>query len=199
MNKISSIYLVCLCLIQESFASASFVIDTTDSYTTIQRGSSFRLLDPENIIREGSSKRSRENSASISPSDRHRPSQKRDCSIPRPAGTRFEFSDAHKNTFRQKGISDLQITRIELLQTALFRSPHGDRFDPRSYLSQDELDTIYAKLDSEELRSLIFTLKSLYDKKIPLSGMSPNTIYTPAARLSSPTLPGKKEKKSLQN
>lgn len=180
-------------MIQNGFASASAAIDQGD-FTSPRRGSSFNaLLDPETTLREGSLKRSRGNSESIFPSEDRKLPQRRDRESPQSRSTSippqhaapvFEFSDDHKNTLRHCGISDTHIKRIELLQTIFFRSPHGNRFDPRSYLSKAEFKTICAKLNSEEARLLVLTLKSLYDKKIPLSGMSPNTIYTPAARLS---------------
>ncbi len=173
-------------LIQNGFASASAEIDDQVDFCSPRRGSSFKaLLDPETNIRDGSLKRSRGESEFTSPSeDRHLPQRRSTNLSPQHAAPMFEFSDDHKDTLRQCGLSDLQITRIEFLQTIFFRSPHGDRFDPRSYLSKDEFETIYTQLNSKETRSLVFTLKSLYDRKIPLSAMDPNTIYTPAARLS---------------
>lgn len=196
MNKFLLICLVCVCLIQDGFSAASTVVED-DFCSPIRRGSSLRglisFVPDLSTIREGSLKRLRKEGSPISPSDRRTPT-KRDESIPRAAGTSFEFTDTHKDTLRRCGISDLQINRIELLQTISFRSPHGHRFEPRSYLSEAELDTIYKKLDSEEVRELVRIVKSLYDKKIPLSAISPNTVYTPAARLSCSGSDGPKAK-----
>ena len=190
MQKILLMYLTGICLFQDVFAATVTVADPVDYYSphgrsSARRSLSFSAHDAERIIaREGSVKRSRENADEpISPSGSPLALKRRE-SIPRPAGTIFEFTDAHKDALRRCGILDLQINRIELLQTIFFRSPHGDRFDPQSYLSESELDAIYTKLDSEEVRELVRVIKSLYDKKIPLSAISPNTVYTPAARLS---------------
>lgn len=185
MNKFLSLFLVWACVIQDGLSAASIDVYDQDTSSPLRRSSSLKyelslVGDSERTLREGASKRPREDSVSISSSDRRTPPPRTD----RHVGTRFEFSDSHKNTLRQNGISELQISRIELLQTALFRSPHGKQSDPRSYLTENEFDAICKKIGSKEVRLLVGTLKSLYDKKIPLAGQSPNTIYTPAARLS---------------
>ena len=162
MNKLLSICLVCVCLIQDGFSAASVAVNEVNEVNYQENSSPIRPSSSLKL-RDVSSKRPREDSASISPSDSRTPPPRTD----RPAGTRFEFSDTHKNILRQSGIPELQISRIELLQTALFRSPHGNQFDPRSYLTETELESICNKIGSEEVRLLVFTLKSLYDKKSP--------------------------------
>lgn len=96
----------------------------------------------------------------------------------------FAFSDSHKQALRQAGISDVHIFKIELLQSALLRSPHGAPLNPSSYFKQSEIDAILQKVSSKELNTMIFSLKSLFEKKIPLSNLKPNVVHTPSIRSS---------------
>lgn len=96
----------------------------------------------------------------------------------------FEFSEAKKKALLAAGISEAQIFRIELLQSAFLRSPHGELLNPSSYFKQSELDEILQKISTKELGSMIHALKTLYAKKIPFANLHPNVVYTPALRLS---------------
>jgi len=75
------------------------------------------------------------------------------------------------------------IYKLELLQTALLRSPHGKPYLLESYFNQEELNDIIKILGNDhDLVTKIISLKSLYPMKIPQAKIT-QQILTPAARL----------------
>ncbi len=98
----------------------------------------------------------------------------------------FEFSARQVVDLRKKGISAELMMKMEALETALFRSPHGPLTDPKSYFSEKELQTLRSDLHKDDnwgcfLRALGI-VKREHPKKIALSNVDPNILHTPPVR-----------------